>query len=115
MKLALRRPIWWSAAALGVIGYLTIWPTEYRVPCLFHVATGLLCPGCGTTRSLTALIHGDLATAFAFNQLIYFIPVFLIAYELAKRSKYQAQLNLSLALLAGVSTLGFFLVRNNLI
>ena len=114
MKLAFRRPIWWSAAAIGAVGYLTLWPVQFRIPCLFHAATGLLCPGCGTTRSLTALIHGDLATAFAFNQLIYFIPIFLIAYEAAKRSKYQAQLNLSLALIAGFSTLGFFLVRNSL-
>ena len=113
MKLNLSRPVWWSAAAIGALGYLTLWPTEYRVPCLFHAATGLLCPGCGTTRSLTALIQGDLAAAFAFNQLIYFIPLFLFAYELVKRSKQRQTWNLVLALIAGVSTLGFFLVRNN--
>ncbi|MEY2693731.1 MAG: hypothetical protein RL142_79 [Actinomycetota bacterium] len=115
MKLNLSRPVWWSATAVGVLGYLTLWPREYRIPCLFHAATGLLCPGCGTTRSLTALLHGDVATALAFNPLIYFIPVFLIAYELTKRSKYRTELNLTLAIVASVSTLGFFLVRNNFI
>jgi hypothetical protein len=115
MKHSLSRPVWWSAAAVGAVGYLTLWPKEYRIPCLFHAATGLLCPGCGTTRSLTALLHGDVATAFAFNSLIYFIPVFLIAYELTKRSKYRTGLNLALALVAGGSALGFFLVRNHFI
>lgn len=115
MKFSLRRPVWWSVTAVGVLGYLTLWPNEYRIPCLFHAATGLLCPGCGTTRSLTALIHGDLAGAFAFNQLIYFIPVFLIAYELIKRSKHRSTLSLVLAIVAGATTLGFFLVRNNFI
>jgi hypothetical protein len=113
MKLNLSRPVWWSATAVGVLGYLTLWPVEYRIPCLFHASTGLLCPGCGTTRSLTALIHGDVVGAFAFNPLIYFIPVFLIAYELAKRSKFKYVLNLGLAMFATFSTLGFFLVRNN--
>lgn len=112
MKLTLSRPIWWSATAVGVIGYLTLWPRDYRIPCLFHASTGLLCPGCGTTRSLTALIHGDLAAAFSFNQLIYFIPVFLVAYEFAKRSKHRTTINLGLAITAGVCTLGFFLFRN---
>ena len=112
MKLSLSRPVWWSAAALGTLGYLTLWPAEYRVPCLFHAATGLLCPGCGTTRSLTALVHGDFASAFAFNQLIYFIPVFLISYELAKRSEHRQSWNLVLALIAGVGAVGFFLFRN---
>lgn len=112
MKLVISRPVWWSVTAVGVLGYLTIWPRDYRIPCLFHAATGLLCPGCGTTRSLTALIHGDVAGAFAFNQLIYFIPIFLIAYELAKHSRYKASLILGLGIIASVCTLGFFLVRN---
>lgn len=115
MKLAANRPIWWSAAALGAAGYLTLWPVEYRIPCLFHAATGLLCPGCGTTRSLTALLHGDLPSAFAYNQLIYFLPLLLLAYELSKKSKYSHQFNLLIALVAGVSTLGFFLIRNHII
>lgn len=113
MKFSLSRPVWWSATAVGVLGYLTLWPKEFRIPCLFHASTGLLCPGCGTTRSLTALVHGDVAGALSFNPLIYFIPVFLLAYELAKRSNHRKYLNLALAIVAGLGTLGFFLVRNN--
>jgi hypothetical protein len=36
-------------------------------PCPFHYLTGLHCPGCGTTRCLHALLHGNLAQAAAYN------------------------------------------------
>jgi hypothetical protein len=38
-------------------------------PCLFHAVTGLYCPGCGTTRALHALVHGNLPQAMAMNPL----------------------------------------------
>jgi hypothetical protein len=37
--------------------------------CLFHAFTGLYCPGCGMTRMLHALVHGDLARAASMNVL----------------------------------------------
>lgn len=36
-------------------------------PCLFHEFTGLYCPGCGTTRGLHALLHGDIRAALRYN------------------------------------------------
>jgi hypothetical protein len=41
--------------------------------CLFHTLTGLHCPGCGTTRCLHALLHGDLRQAAAYNVLDLFL------------------------------------------
>jgi len=38
--------------------------------CQFHRLTGLNCPGCGMTRALYALLHGDPATAFRDNALL---------------------------------------------
>jgi hypothetical protein len=32
--------------------------------CLFHRQTGLPCPGCGLTRSLTSVAHGEIGHAF---------------------------------------------------
>jgi|SRR6185369_13583879 hypothetical protein len=38
--------------------------------CLFYKATGLLCPGCGSLRSLHQLLNGHLSAAFHFNPLL---------------------------------------------
>ncbi|HZX75809.1 DUF2752 domain-containing protein [Lysobacter sp.] len=39
-------------------------------PCVFHLFTGLWCPGCGITRALHALAHGDVLRAWAMNPLV---------------------------------------------
>lgn len=38
--------------------------------CIFRDLTGWYCPGCGLTRALHALVHFDLARAFAMNALL---------------------------------------------
>ena len=42
-------------------------------PCLFKTATGLDCIGCGVTRALHALAHGDLMRALEMNPLAVFV------------------------------------------
>jgi hypothetical protein len=113
MNSKLTAPIIWSTAAVGVVGYVTLWPTEYRIPCALNHFTGLECPGCGTTRALASLVEGDLAAAFSFNQLIFFIPLFFVALYLAKRSRYQKQLEVLLITLAGLAALAYFVFRND--
>ena len=44
--------------------------------CLFHKMTGLYCPGCGGTRALSSLLHGDLRSSLHNNLLL--IPSGLI-------------------------------------
>ncbi len=39
-------------------------------PCPFHALTGWFCPGCGSTRALHALVHGDVVQALAMNPLL---------------------------------------------
>lgn len=63
-------------------------PGGIFLPCLFRHFTGLYCPGCGMTRALHALAHGDLSTALAMNPLgVLAIPVLavLIAQALGYR------------------------------
>jgi hypothetical protein len=44
--------------------------TGVGVPCPFLALTGWQCPLCGGTRMGAALLHGDLAAAYAFNPLV---------------------------------------------
>ena len=39
-------------------------------PCLFHLATGYYCPGCGGTRAITALLHGQLFRSFLYHPVV---------------------------------------------
>lgn len=38
-------------------------------PCMFYAFTGHYCIGCGLTRALHALVHGDIVQAFSMNPL----------------------------------------------
>ena len=47
------------------------------VLCPFRLVTHLPCPGCGMTRALLALCHGDLRTALAAHPLSPFLAIAL--------------------------------------
>ncbi|MFN2492850.1 MAG: DUF2752 domain-containing protein [Pyrinomonadaceae bacterium] len=48
--------------------------------CPFRLLTGLACPGCGTTRGLHRLVHGDAIAAFELNPfMVLSLPVLLYA------------------------------------
>ncbi len=38
--------------------------------CLFHALTGLYCPGCGGTRALYWLLHGEFFRSLRYNLLL---------------------------------------------
>ena len=62
--------------AAGLAGAALLWhadpnaPGSLLPPCPFATLTGLFCPGCGATRALHALLHLDVAGAFAMNPLL---------------------------------------------
>jgi hypothetical protein len=61
----------WLAAAILVGGALLppAWASAGPPLCPFRLLTGLPCPGCGLTRSLVSLLHGDLSAAVLFHPL----------------------------------------------
>jgi len=64
-----------GAAALGIGATVFFFnPTTHAFypGCRFHQWTGLNCPGCGATRALYALLHGNFSTAFRDNALFVF-------------------------------------------
>ena len=62
-----------SVLAIGVAILYRFDPaTAHFYPrCVFHALTGLQCPGCGTTRALHHLLHGDVAGAFHLNAMLF--------------------------------------------
>jgi Protein of unknown function (DUF2752) len=56
--------------------------------CPFHQLLNLECPGCGATRALAALLHGDLAAAIHFNALVIAVFPLAAAYGIFAYAKY---------------------------
>lgn len=44
--------------------------TAFYPKCLFHEWTGLYCPGCGSSRALHCLLHGEFREALRNNLLV---------------------------------------------
>ena len=75
------------AAVVSAVGamaaMLSRFPPEtntFYPRCPFYALTGLLCPGCGATRALAALVHGHLAEAMHWNGLIVLLLPVLAMY-----------------------------------
>lgn len=58
-------------AAFGVTLSALYAATGFGLGCPFQAVTGWDCPLCGGTRLGGALLHGDLAAAFAWNPLVF--------------------------------------------
>lgn len=74
-------------AALGGAYALFCFCTGYALPCLFHLVTGLKCPGCGVTRMCLSLLRLDFAGAWEANPVLLALLPFglLLAVRLAVR------------------------------
>ena len=70
----------WLSIAIGAT-YLFIFEpgkTGFFPACPFRAVTGFTCPGCGSTRGLHRLVHGDVVGAFEFNPLMVLSLPFLL-------------------------------------
>ena len=54
--------------------------THFYPVCLFHHFTGLFCPGCGSQRATSALLHGKLYQAASYN-LLFVLSIPLVIYS----------------------------------
>lgn len=62
-----------TGAALIALGcaYLLIYlKFGFAIPCVFHLITGLQCPGCGTTRMIASLARLDFRSAWHYNPVV---------------------------------------------
>lgn len=67
---------------IGVL-YFLIDQTILSIPCFFYKVTHFYCPGCGITRMILSLCHGDFLQAFRYNMLAFLLlPLFFIYFVL---------------------------------
>lgn len=59
-----------SAIFLFLIRDYLISMTSYFPPCLFYSIYHLYCPSCGNTRSVIALLHGDILSSLRYSIVI---------------------------------------------
>jgi hypothetical protein len=109
------------AAAAGMVVLFLYEPQQVRFlpKCVFYEATGLFCPGCGSTRASHELLHGNVSAAAAFNPLLVaLIPLFLAEGALAAFAAIRGCRRLSLfanravSWVVVVAVIGFFIARN---
>ena len=58
-------------------------PTKIFPPCMFHALTGFSCPGCGSTRAVSALLRGDLLTSLKLQLAIFYCALVYTAFVLS--------------------------------
>ncbi len=68
-----------AAGAATVLFFFDPAQHGFYPQCILHRTTGLLCPGCGSLRSLHHLLHGEIESALRFNALVVLLaPVAVI-------------------------------------
>ena len=73
--------LWLAIGAAGVFLFVLEPGKSALFPgCPFRTLTGFTCPGCGTTRGLHQLLHGNIGAAFQLNPLLILaLPLLLYA------------------------------------
>lgn len=72
----------WLTIAAGSVCLFVIEPGKSALlpVCPFRALTGFTCPGCGSTRGMHQLLHGNLGAAFELNPLLLLaLPLLLYA------------------------------------
>ncbi|HYM62366.1 MAG TPA: DUF2752 domain-containing protein [Thermoanaerobaculia bacterium] len=112
-----RKLIVGAAAVAACVGAIVLYRfdpagTSLVPPCVFHAITGLQCPGCGTTRAMHALLHGDVLRALWFNPLLLMYLPILAAGAIAELRGRTLALRPAVAWSVVFTILSFWVVRN---
>ena len=77
----------WLTIAAGSVCLFVLEPGKSILfpLCPFRALTGFTCPGCGSTRGMHQLLHGNIGAAFQLNPLLVLALPFLI-YALVRYS-----------------------------
>lgn len=78
-------------AVILLIGFIyAIWciTTHLYIPCVFHLITGLKCPGCGVTGMMVSLIRFDFTEAFRCNAALMILLPFAVFFAVRRMIIY---------------------------
>ena len=74
---------------LAILLYLIFYKlTHIGLFCPFYKIFHIFCPGCGSTRFLLAIMHGDLVAAFYANSLLFILTPFYLVTFLYQSYRY---------------------------
>lgn len=116
----MKKPFFSNPWVLGVAAalYFVVVATV-GLPCVFHQLTHLYCPGCGATRSVWALVRGDIGLAVRQNGwFVLFVIPWLVGLALAWAGKSKEwgksvrDISKRMTYLTAYSCIGFFVLRN---
>lgn len=92
-------------AFIGILLFIYIFCRIFSIPllkingpCILHMLFGIYCPGCGGTRSISALLHGHLWDSFICHPLVPYTTIvggwFLISQTIERISKHKIKIAL---------------------
>ena len=89
MKDRLKRTIKNTIAilCLGIFLYI-LYDLHIRIPCVFKTLTHLNCPSCGVSRMCVSISHGDIKSAFYYNQVLIFLTPLIALYYIFYQIRY---------------------------
>lgn len=68
--------------------YLKFLVPRFTMPCVFYTLLGLYCPGCGGTRAIEALLHGEWLASLWYHPVVLYTAVvyagFMLTHTLEK-------------------------------
>ena len=106
--------------AVGIAYYIFFRLTRIGIKCPFNQITGFLCPGCGLSRMLLALIDFNIPLAIYYNAAAFFLLPFWAAvfisycYEYIKYGKVKMHTWYKIISVASVIVLVIFGIARNL-
>lgn len=72
--------------------------TYYLPPCIFHVVTGLDCPGCGGTRATVSFLHGHFLKSFIYHPIVLYTGIvygwFMVSQTIERCSRGKIRIGL---------------------
>jgi hypothetical protein len=104
---------------LGVAYVIIHRLTGWGIPCVFYLANGKLCPGCGISRMFLALLELDFVRALQCNALVMLLLPFGLVFGLRRWIIYVRTGNTDmdkaetcLVMIAFALTVAFWILRN---